>query len=184
MVTNCEKVLVDVDLTMFFVGDAAGRISGHATSRAKDFADTDRYPEIPFQLNCRKFAMNLKIPFYTPEEYFLGDKPANFILGAFNPLDYIPAPAPSPNGTSVITTKLQAPVIESSTEEDMILFVGSPAAGKSTFYRERLLPMGYARINQDTLKTRDRCVAEASNLLTQTTRIVIGCPLSDVSDCR
>ena len=33
---------VDVDLTMFFVGDAAGRMMGHATSRTKDFADTDR----------------------------------------------------------------------------------------------------------------------------------------------
>jgi histidinol phosphatase-like enzyme len=27
---------------MFFVGDAAGRIEGHATGRPKDFADTDR----------------------------------------------------------------------------------------------------------------------------------------------
>lgn len=30
-------------LEMFFVGDAGGRIAAHATSRAKDFADTDRY---------------------------------------------------------------------------------------------------------------------------------------------
>lgn len=28
---------------MFFVGDAAGRMHGHATSRAKDHGDTDRY---------------------------------------------------------------------------------------------------------------------------------------------
>jgi hypothetical protein len=30
-------------LEMFFVGDAAGRMSGHATSRMKDHGDTDRY---------------------------------------------------------------------------------------------------------------------------------------------
>lgn len=34
---------VDSDLTMFFVGDAAGRMMGHATGRAKDHADSDRY---------------------------------------------------------------------------------------------------------------------------------------------
>jgi hypothetical protein len=28
---------------MFFVGDAAGRMGGHATSRMKDHGDTDRY---------------------------------------------------------------------------------------------------------------------------------------------
>jgi len=27
---------------IFFVGDAGGRVDGHATGRAKDFADTDR----------------------------------------------------------------------------------------------------------------------------------------------
>jgi hypothetical protein len=41
IVRFCED-LIDLDLTMFFVGDAAGRTMGHATSRTKDFADTDR----------------------------------------------------------------------------------------------------------------------------------------------
>lgn len=121
--------------------------------------------------------MNLKIPFYTPEEYFLGDPPATFILGAFNPLDYIPIPIPSPKETQIITNNhIQGPIITPAMEPDIILFVGSPAAGKSTFFREHLLPMGYTRINQDTLKTRDRCIAEASTLLAQSTPIVIGFP--------
>jgi bifunctional polynucleotide phosphatase/kinase len=126
--------------------------------------------------------MNLKIPFFTPEEYFLGDPPTTYILGAFNPLDYIPTPVLSstePTPTTTITTTTQTippvvPVISPSSAPDIILFVGSPAAGKSTLYRDHLLPMGYARINQDTLKTRDRCVAEASTLLSQNTPIVIG----------
>jgi bifunctional polynucleotide phosphatase/kinase len=133
--------------------------------------------KIIFKLMYRKFAMNLKIPFFTPEEYFLGDPPATFILGAFNPLDYIPNQTLLPNETQVVTTKhLQPPTITPSTQPDIILFVGSPAAGKSTFFHEHLLSMGYTRINQDTLKTRDRCVAEATTLLTQNTPIVIGIP--------
>ena len=140
----------------------------------------------------RKFAMNLKIPFYTPEEYFLGDPPTSYILGAFNPLDYIPTPVlPTEDSTTMttITTTTQAntvspaiPIIAPSPTPDIILFVGSPAAGKSTFYRDHLLPMGYARINQDTLKTRDRCVAEANVLLSQNTPIVIGTPPAHPSD--
>ena len=35
--------LVDIGVTMFFVGDAAGRIAGNATSRTADHGDSDRY---------------------------------------------------------------------------------------------------------------------------------------------
>lgn len=129
----------------------------------------------------RKFAMNLKIPFHTPEEYFLGDKPAPFIMGAFNPLDYIlPPPVDSISTSSVPTVSL----IKPSAEPDAVLFVGSPASGKSTFYREHLASLGYARINQDTLKTRDRCVVEATELLTTDTSIVIGMPESTKTNSR
>ena len=46
MVYSCLQ-LSNVDVTMFFVGDAAGRMMGHATSRAKDHGDTDRYSQSP-----------------------------------------------------------------------------------------------------------------------------------------
>ena len=36
---------------------------------------------------------------------------------------------------------------------DIIVFCGSPAAGKSTFYWMCLRPLGYERVNQDILKT-------------------------------
>src|SRR5438045_147297 len=107
-----QASFIDVGLTMFFVGDAAGRLAGHATSRVKDFADTDRYPH-PSNLHLiiRKFAMNLKIPFHTPEEYFLGDPPAKYIIGAFNPLEFIPT---SPSSTVAVA-------IPPSSSPDIIL---------------------------------------------------------------
>ena len=33
----------ELGLTMFYVGDAAGRTGAHSTSRIKDHGDTDRY---------------------------------------------------------------------------------------------------------------------------------------------
>ncbi len=36
---------------------------------------------------------------------------------------------------------------------DLVLFCGSPGAGKSTFYWNHLQPLGYERVNQDILKT-------------------------------
>jgi bifunctional polynucleotide phosphatase/kinase len=116
--------------------------------------------------------MNLKIPYYTPEEYFLGDPLAKYILGAFNPLDYIPDPSTLATSQSTITCI--TPVITAPSKPDIILFVGSPASGKSTFYTARLAPLGYERINQDTLKTRDRCLAAAESLLSQNKSIAIG----------
>ena len=38
-------------------------------------------------------------------------------------------------------------------DQDIVLFCGSPGAGKSTFYWTHLQPLKYERINQDILKT-------------------------------
>lgn len=55
---KADDVLIEGDegqQVSFFVGDAAGRVGDHS--------DTDR-----------KWAMNVGIPFLTPEEYFKGEK--------------------------------------------------------------------------------------------------------------
>ena len=36
---------------------------------------------------------------------------------------------------------------------ELVIFVASPGAGKSTFYWNHLKPLGYERVNQDILKT-------------------------------
>lgn len=35
--------------------------------------------------------------------------------------------------------------------QDLVIFCGSPGAGKSTFYWKHLQPLGYERVNQDKL---------------------------------
>ena len=36
-------------------------------------------------------------------------------------------------------------------DQEIVLFCGSPGAGKSTFYWKQLQPLGFERVNQDTL---------------------------------
>ena len=93
----------------------------------------------------------------------MGDPPAKYVLGAFNPLDYLPA---------ISTTSIPC-MITPSVTPDIILFVGSPASGKSTFYRTNLAPMGYERINQDSLKSLDKCLSTAKSLLLENKPLAI-----------
>lgn len=84
-----------------------------------------------------------------------------------------------------------------SRSPDIILFCGSPGAGKSSFYWRYLQPLSYGRVNQDTLKTvsadklsaravrrfcalsntlkqREKCVKAATALIEQGTGVVVG----------
>lgn len=91
----------------------------------------------------RNFAENVGLKFYTPEEFFLREVPRPFTR-SFEPSKFIPESAVS-EATLQSYAKLNA--------QDIVLFCGSPGAGKSTFYWKQLEPLGYARINQDLLKT-------------------------------
>jgi hypothetical protein len=51
------------------------------------------------------------------------------------------------SGTAVPATFLK------TNDLDIVLFCGSPGAGKSSFYWKHMQPLGYARVNQDILKT-------------------------------
>ncbi len=57
-----------------YVGDAAGRPKNWEPGKPRDFSCSDR-----------KFAANIGIQFYTPEEYFLGGKPGPFDWGTCEP---------------------------------------------------------------------------------------------------
>ncbi|KAF5358563.1 hypothetical protein D9756_001778 [Leucocoprinus leucothites] len=128
---------VDIDLqSSFFVGDAAGR---QYKNQKSDFSSTDR-----------KLALNIGIPFKTPEEYFL-DLPShtNYTLPGFHVSSLPDLPAVTPT---------LSPIIPRSRDKEIVLFCGYPALGKSSFYFRHFHPANYIHINQDTLKTRDKCI--------------------------
>ena len=93
----------------------------------------------------RNFAANVGIKFKTPEEFFLHDAALPFIRD-FEPSIFLDMP-------SEASLDASPPAIEKRNPLDIVIFCGSPASGKSTFYRKHLQPLGYERVNQDTLKT-------------------------------
>lgn len=50
------------------------------------------------------------------------------------------------------------PLSRSDGQQELVLLVGFPACGKTTFYKRFFEPLGYAHVNRDTLKTREKCL--------------------------
>lgn len=56
-------------------------------------------------------------------------------------------------------------------EKEMVIFVGSPASGKSTFWKNYMSK--YARVNRDTLKTKEKCYKVAEEEIKKGNSVVI-----------
>jgi bifunctional polynucleotide phosphatase/kinase len=120
----------------FFVGDACGR--------KNDFSDTDL-----------KFALNCKMKFYTPEEFFQNKKQK------IPEIKYVTFQQNQNND-----------VFEPKTKE-IIIMVGMPGSGKSTFVKTYILPHHYVHINRDVLKTATKCINETKKCLNKKLSVVI-----------
>lgn len=152
---------IPIDMgSSFFVGDAAGRPANWAPKKKKDFSCADRL-----------FALNINVKFYTPEEYFLGYKPASYTMPVFDPRNIKSVP---------LAIKYQPPPRKELTAEDIIsstpeviIFVGYPAAGKSHFAEIYLIPKGYIHINRDVLGSWQKCVSECTKALNSGLKVVI-----------
>ena len=66
------------------------------------------------------------------------------------------------------------PLIPAASSPELVLFVGYPALGKSSFFRTHFAPAGYTHINQDTLKTREKCVKATDQALKENHSVVVG----------
>ncbi|XP_070827163.1 bifunctional polynucleotide phosphatase/kinase [Chaetodon trifascialis] len=137
---------VTVDKTQsLYVGDAAGRPENWAPGKKKkDFSCSDRL-----------FALNIGLQFYTPEEYFLGWKSAPYSLPKFDPRRI--------DGTAALYDPPSASLTSSKTE--VIVAVGFPASGKSTFFHTHIIPKGYVYVNRDTLGSWQSCVSACERAL-------------------
>ncbi|XP_055052025.2 bifunctional polynucleotide phosphatase/kinase isoform X2 [Misgurnus anguillicaudatus] len=144
----CEKanggITIDVSQSLY-VGDAAGRPANWAPGKKKkDFSCSDRL-----------FALNIGLQFHTPEEFFLGWKPAPFNMPTFDPrkLDS--------------NMRLYDPPEASltSTKQEVIVAVGFPGSGKSTFFQTHVIPKGYVYVNRDTLGSWQQCVSACERAL-------------------
>ncbi|KAK7920914.1 hypothetical protein PG985_008936 [Apiospora marii] len=142
---DIEEGEIDTENSMF-VGDAGGRTAqlkqngSKAAAVAKDFSCSDR-----------NFAHNVGVTYKTPEEFFLGEEPREFLR------DFDVAQHPFADDHDVI--------FEKKNDKDVVLFCGPPGAGKSTFFWKYLKPLGYERVNQDTLKSRAKCFKAAAERL-------------------
>jgi len=138
---------------LFFVGDAAGRDPDQLLRPKKDFSSSDR-----------EFAQNIGIKFETPEEYFLDHAPEPFKWHSFNPKTITKA-----TGLKLYTGHLPL----TSSKQELILLVGAPASGKSTFTKKHLVPKGYFHVNQDTLKTKEKCLQATKEALEEGKSVVV-----------
>jgi bifunctional polynucleotide phosphatase/kinase len=161
-----ENHSCEIDLHgSFYVGDAAGRIKGWFGNNAnkRDFSCSDR-----------KFAHNVGIKFYTPEEWFLGMKLNNsdwewrccnrtqdvalnqFVIGS---------------GSDRISSRSGSDQIKNYLHENpdvrAVMMVGSPASGKSRLSKILSEECGFAVVNQDTLRTVSKCKAAVERVLSK-----------------
>ncbi|KAJ2002259.1 hypothetical protein H4R26_003702 [Coemansia thaxteri] len=140
----------------FYVGDAAGRPAGWQRGVAADFSDSDL-----------AFALNAGVPFYTPEEIITSEicardepmpppVPRTWPLARFSPKSL----AFDHDGHAALLADLEASASSAKAQNKglLVLLVGPPACGKSTFASAHLASLGFERVNMDTLGTSKKCV--------------------------
>ena len=136
----------------FYCGDAAGRVTKDEYQKKGDFSDSDR-----------KFAINLKLDFYTPEDVFIRDfqvKDIKFKLDGIDPKLVL---------KNICTEEYNF----TPRKKELLVMVGYPGSGKSEFVKKYVLPHKYVYVNQDTLKTKAKCVSTAKTALGSGKSVVI-----------
>ncbi|KAJ5894348.1 hypothetical protein N7495_006039 [Penicillium taxi] len=145
-----REFIDDYDLDVAGVDLEQSFFVGDAAGRPGDHSAADR-----------GFASNAALPFKTPEEFFLDQAP-DTELRIFDPKSYVEAEPAEPAAN--FTRKHLV---------ELVVFCGSPGAGKSSYFWTNLEPLGYERVNQDILKTRPKCVKVAREHLQAKKSVVV-----------
>ncbi|CAI2367772.1 unnamed protein product [Moneuplotes crassus] len=139
-VSNCNDGIEPDKSQSFYCGDSAGRPK--RKDKKKDFSYCDR-----------QFAMNLGVQFYTPEMYFQD------LEEIFPPLEFDINTLKSLKGQSSTEEEKKY----TSEAQEVVVFVGAPGSGKSTFWKNYL--KDYVRVNNEILKTKQKCIEAARKIL-------------------
>lgn len=122
---------------------------GDAGGRKNDFADTDL-----------KFALNCMIKFKYPEEVFLNINNPDKTLSLKPLIPYV----------NFSINKIEH--IIKQNDKEIVILVGYPASGKS-YIAKKYHKLNYVIINQDTLKTKTKCIKIFNNALSNQSSIII-----------
>ncbi|KAA6385323.1 MAG: putative Bifunctional polynucleotide phosphatase/kinase [Streblomastix strix] len=151
-----------------YVGDGAGRIAGAGQRGGKkDFSCSDR-----------KFAFNVGMQFQTPEEFFLHAPIAKkFEFDGFDPLtlkeDALLFPKLASDSPMNKNPSPETIAKDPKTKQELVVLVGSPASGKSTFTKKYFIPCGYIHVNRDTLGDIKKCISACDTGLRSGKSVVI-----------
>lgn len=107
---------------------------GDAAGRPGDFSDSDY-----------AFAININAKFDVPEHFFFGEAPKSAPQLTMDPTKWLNIP------------KSKSPKYTSKAMRQTVLMHGPPGSGKSTWVRQHI-PIEWAVISQDVLKTKARCL--------------------------
>ncbi|CAD6191329.1 unnamed protein product [Caenorhabditis auriculariae] len=152
LLKNNGDVQIDKESSVY-VGDAAGRHKSKIRPK-KDHSSADRY-----------FAANLGISFKTPEQFFLDQK----LEEPWGPPTFEPSRLFSEKISELEPADVKVP----SEEKEVIVMVGFPGSGKSTFAKKLSEDHGYVIVNRDKLGTWQKCVAAAKYALNEGKSVVI-----------
>lgn len=119
-----------------------------------------------FSCGDRKFAANVGLTFATPEEFFGGSEECKkFSWGEFDPRCI--------NFSSCLP-EFDPPIGKvACVGPEVVVFVGFPASGKTTFYETMMKPEGYVHVNRDKLGSWQKCVSVCESELLKGRKVVI-----------
>uniref|UniRef100_A0A915CSB2 Bifunctional polynucleotide phosphatase/kinase n=1 Tax=Ditylenchus dipsaci TaxID=166011 RepID=A0A915CSB2_9BILA len=136
-----------------------GRIA--TRTRSKDHSAADRL-----------FALNLGVPFQTPEQYFLnktGEEPYHLPFRAAPVIEF------SNQLFDPAETKMPSECVE------LVVLVGSPASGKSFLAEKWAKEHNYCVVSQDELKTFQSCLKVARERLLNGQKVIVDCTNRDAA---
>ncbi|KAL6235179.1 hypothetical protein BDW75DRAFT_210493 [Aspergillus navahoensis] len=151
-----REFLDDYDFDVTGLDSSESVFVGDAAGRPGDHSAADR-----------GFAANANITFKTPEEFFLGaaPEPVTFDTSVYLQPDSVNDASPPYSRRNPL---------------ELVIFCGSPGAGKSTFFWDYLKPLDYERVNQDILKSRAKCIKVAKEHLAAKRSVVVDNTNADV----